>query len=62
MNQLWLQEKVTRKVITVVKIKGTEYPADALTRYSNSEKLLWHIKVVSSAICQDRHALLSKLG
>ena len=61
-NQLWLQEKVANKVITVVKIKGTENPADALTKYLNSEKLLWHMKVVSSAVCQDRHALMPSLG
>ena len=61
-NQLWLQEKVASKVVTVVKVKGTENPADALTKYLNSEKLLWHMKVIGSAICQDRHALMPNLG
>ncbi len=32
-SQLWLQEKVARKEVKVVKVKGTENLADAGTKY-----------------------------
>ena len=37
MNQLWLQEKTANNEVEVVKVKGTENPADLSTKYLKSE-------------------------
>ena len=37
LNQLWLQEKVNSGKIEIEKVKGTENPADALTKYKDNE-------------------------
>ena len=39
LNQLWLQEKVNSGKIEIEKVKGTENPADALTKYKDNEAI-----------------------
>ena len=41
-TQLWLQEKVANGIVTIEKIKGTENPADAMTKYLSGPSLAEH--------------------
>ena len=38
-TDLWIQGKVTRKKLELVKILGTEHPADVLTKYVNRQQM-----------------------
>ena len=45
-RQLWLQDRVAHGDIEVVKVKGEENPADALTNHSDSSKLEAHCRAM----------------
>ena len=55
--QLWLQEKVRNGTIKLVNIKGTQNPADVLTKHLGNEVLKGHIE--NAGIVQEpgRHTL-----
>ena len=55
--QLWLQDKVRSNEINVVKVKGTENVADALTKYVSAEETRWHVREVGQSIEEGRHPL-----
>ena len=57
-NQLWLQEKVLAKEIQLVKIKGTENPADHLTMYLNAPGIRAHMEATDQWIEGGRHQLM----
>ena len=56
-NQLWLQEKVSQGEIKVIKIKGTENPADHLTKALNAEGIKKHLADTNQETRQDRHQI-----
>ena len=54
-RHLWIQEKVDKREIKLVKVKGTHNPADAMTKYLGRPEIdaaLWRISVVR---CTGRH-------
>ena len=57
-NQLWIQDKVARNEIELVKVQGTANIADALTKPVESAELQWHMQQVSIAISSGRHDLM----
>ena len=59
-SQLWMQQKVRNKEIKVVKVKGEENLADALTKYVGKEVLDHHREGTGLEIRGDRHELMPK--
>ena len=55
--QLWLQEKVRRGEIKIVKVGTHENIADALTKYVNRSVMDMHINVTKQKAREGRHAL-----
>ena len=60
-SQLWLQEKVQRGDVEVVKIPGKINKADALTKPVGGEKIVEHMESVEGEVRRGRHALMPKL-
>ena len=60
-HQLWLQDRIGRGDIKVIKVEGSKNPADALTKHVEGNKLETHVKTVSLQICPGRHAAAPKL-
>jgi hypothetical protein len=56
-SQLWLQEKVGRGEIEVIKIDGEDNIADALTKSVNGQKLEKHVRDTEQGVNQGRHRL-----
>ena len=56
-SQLWIQDKVARGEIEVIKIPGKTNIADALTKYVGSEELRRHVDSSSHQLCSGRHEL-----
>ena len=44
-NQLWIQDKTKDGTLKVYKCKGTDNPADALTKPVKNEDMQWHLKL-----------------
>jgi hypothetical protein len=61
-NQLWIQDKVSTKQIVLIKVKGTENLADALTKYIDSKEIEWHIEHMYMHACDGRHQLAPQLN
>ena len=61
-NQLWIQDKVAKGEIELVKAPGTENIADALTKSVESEKLQWHMGKVGLTITSGRHNLMPEVS
>ena len=59
-NQLWLQSKVLNKDIKVVKITGSENPADHLTRYLTAVGIKDHMRATGQWIEDGRHQLMPR--
>ena len=55
--QLWLQDKVRRGDIKVVKVGTHENLADALTKYVSCEGMRMHMKGTNQYLLQGRHEL-----
>ena len=60
--QLWLQEKVRKGVIKLIKIKGTENPADLLTKYLGNEVLQGHLGRLGMVQELGRHELSPEIA
>ena len=60
-SQLWLQEKVQKGDIEVVKIPGKINKADALTKPVGGEKIAEHMGSVEGEVRRGRHALMPKI-
>ena len=56
-TQLWLQEKVSKKVITLEKVGTDENLADALTKGVDAEAIRKHLEGVGIELRSDRHRL-----
>ena len=61
-NQLWLQEKISRKEITLEKVPTGANLADALTKGVDAISMGRHLDGVGGEILHDRHALAPRLG
>ena len=59
-NQLWLQQKVREKEISIEKIPGKENWADALTKPVDGTTLEWHRKALACEIGNGRHELMPR--
>ena len=57
-SQLWLQQKVRNREIKVVKVKGGENLADALTKYVGKEDLDRHRDGTGLELRGGRHGLM----
>ena len=59
--QLWLQDKVSSKVIVFNKVGTDDNLADALTKGVDANSIAKHVEGVSIELRQDRHALAPAL-
>ena len=62
MRNLWIQEKTAAGEILIVKVKGEDNWADALTKYLDNEKLANHRKLVNHKEATGRHAMAPSMG
>ena len=60
-HQLWLQEKVNNQVIEVMKVKGEENVADALTKYLDGPGTKKHMELTEQVMTAGRHNLTPDL-
>jgi hypothetical protein len=58
--QLWLQKKVADGEIEVEKVKGTENPADALTKHLGTDDIKKHIQETNGILEPGRHSMMPK--
>ena len=61
-NQLWLQDRVAVGEIEIVKVKGENNLADALTKHVEGDELRKHCAWVGIAISKDRHEIMPGMG
>ena len=54
-NQLWLQEMVSKGKIGITKVKSEENLADALTKGVSSQEMQWHLEGMGIELRRDRH-------
>ena len=55
MNQLWLQEKVANTYVEVINVKGTENPADNMTKYCEQRMMKIHLEKTGQERGGERH-------
>ena len=60
-NQLWVQEKVRKGEVEIVKVPTWENIADTLTKYVNKESIGKHMKGAASRYAEGRHELMPEL-
>ena len=60
-NQLWIQDKVRDGTIKIFKCKGTENPADSLTKPVKNEDLTWHLKLTGIQLQEGRSSIAPQL-
>ena len=60
-NQLWLQEKVAKKKMEIIKVGTLENLADALTKSLDAESMRRQLVGVNAGAHTDRHNLTPKL-
>ena len=60
-NQLWLQEKVSKKEILIEKVSTENNLADALTKAVDARAIEKHIAGVGACVKIDRHRLAPKV-
>ena len=51
---LWLQEKEVQKVLSYVKMKGEDNPADGLTKHVRQELAAKYAKTLNMKLSSDR--------
>ena len=56
-NQLWLQDKVYRKEVEIVKVATERNLADALTKPVSAEIIKRHVEGIGAEMRKDRHRL-----
>ena len=62
LSQLWLQERVSSGDIKVMKVKGKENLADALTNHVTKEEIGMHMRGTSQEHVSGRHALAPEVA
>ena len=60
-TQLWLQDKVSQKIITLEKVKSEDNLADALTKGVDAAAISKHLEGVGIELREDRHRLAPAL-
>ena len=60
-NQLWIQDSVGSGDVELHKILGTVNPADALTKYIESEILIRHMHMTSQYVHAGRHDIMPNI-
>ena len=60
-NQLWLQEKASKKEISIVKVGTEENLPDALTKAVDATIISKHVAGVGACVKIDRHRLAPKV-
>ena len=60
-NQLWIQDKVRDGTIRIHKCKGTENPADSLTKPVKNEDLKWHLTLTGIQLQEGRSSIAPQL-
>ena len=60
-TQLWVQEKVAKKEIVLIKVKSEENLADMLTKPVDSSSINYHMTSTNSFRMDDRHPLAPQL-
>ena len=60
-HQLWLQDRIGRGDIRVMKVEGSKNPADALTKHVEGYKPEAHVKKTGMQVCSGRHEAAPKL-
>ena len=61
-NQLWVQDKVAKKELKIVKIGTTENLADHLTKYLNQEGIQEHMNGTNQWLEEGRHSLMPEVA
>ena len=60
-HQLWLQDRIGRGDIKVIKVEGSKNPADSLTKRVEGYKLEIHVRNVGMRACSGRHEAAPRL-
>ena len=60
-NQLWIQDKVRDGTSRIHKCKGTENPADSLTKPVKNEDLKWHLRLTGIHLQEGRSSIAPQL-
>ena len=58
---LWLQQRIRNKSLQVAKVRGTDNPADLMTKFVSRESILKHLEGMSFEVTEGRHAAAPKL-
>ena len=61
-RELWVQEKVRRGELSIVKVKGENNVADGLTKHVDRSKLDQYMKACGFVFREGRHDLCPHLG
>ena len=56
-NQLWIQDRVSRVDLTITKVNGKENLADNLTKHVSAEDIRVHLYRTGQAIVAGRHSI-----
>ena len=62
LSQLWLQERVSAGDVQVMKVKGIDNLADALTKHVTQEEISMHMHGTAQEHAQGRHALAPEVA
>ena len=62
LSQLWMQEKVGSGEMEVMKVKGKENLADALTKHVTQDEMHMHMQSTAQEHVQGRHALAPEVA
>ena len=62
LSQVWLQERVSAGDVQVMKVKGCDNLADALTKHVVQEDISMHMRGTMQEFTQGRHALAPEVA
>ena len=60
-NQLWLQDKVRKGEIDIVKIPRDVNAADTMTQHRKAEEIRTHLEITNQEVEGGRHSLMPKI-
>ena len=61
-RELWVQDRVAKGELSVVKVKGEENVADGLTKHVDRQKMEQHLAACSMVRRSGRHELCPRFG
>ena len=61
-NQLWLQDRVRKSEIDVIKIPREDNAADTLTQHRKADEIETHLRLTHQEVSSGRHELMPKLS